>query len=104
MNKIFEKLTCIVDEMDIMRLTLQKVQCIYFESIERHFLKFGYKLCDLLNILINQGFQILEIEGDKVWNVSSNCYPESSNNLVGVREISAFLKRTNFHFSSESKE
>lgn len=84
--------------------TLQKVQCIYFESIERHFLKFGYKLCDLLNILINQGFRILEIEGDKVQNVSSNYYPESTKNLVGVREISAFLKRTNFHFSSESKE
>lgn len=84
--------------------TLQKVQCIYIESIERHFLKFGYKLCDLLNILINQGFQILEIEGDKVWNVSSNCYPESTKNLVGVREINSFLKRTNFHFSSESKE
>lgn len=80
--------------------TLQKVQCIYFESIERHFLKFGYKLCDLLNMLIFQGFRILEIEGDKVRNVSSNYYPESTKNLVGVREISAFLKRTNFHFSS----
>jgi len=83
--------------------TLQKVQCIYIESIERHFLKFGYKLCDLLNILINQGFQILEIEGDKFWNVSSNCYPESSNNLVGVREISDFLKRTNFQFFQKAK-
>jgi FkbM family methyltransferase len=81
--------------------TLQKVQCIYFESIERHFLKFSYKLCDLLNILINQGFRILEIEGDKVRNVSSNYYRETSKNLVAVREIQAFLNRTSFEFSSE---
>ncbi len=81
--------------------TLQKVQCIYFESIERHFLKFGYKLGDLLNILINQGFRILEIEGDKVWSVLPNSYRKTSKNLVAVREIQAFLNRTSFEFSSE---
>jgi FkbM family methyltransferase len=80
---------------------LQKVQCIYFESIERHFLKFGYKLDDLLNVLTNHGFQILEVQGNKVWNISPNCYPKTSKNLVAVREMQAFLKRTSFQLSSE---
>jgi len=80
---------------------MQKVQCIYFEALDRHFLKFGYKLADLLNILINHGFQILEVQGNKVWNISPDCYPKTSKNLVAVREMHTFLKRTGFRFSSE---
>jgi len=80
---------------------LQKVQCIYFESIERNFLKFGYKLDDLLSILINHGFRILEAQGNKVWNISPACHPKFSKNFVAVRDIGTFLKRTNFQFSPE---
>ncbi len=80
---------------------LKNVQCIYFEAVERHFLKFGYNLGDLLNILISQGFQILRIEGDKVWSVLPNSYRKMSKNLVAVREIQPFLNRTSFEFSSE---
>lgn len=80
---------------------LQKVQCIYFEVLDRHFLKFGYKLADLFNILTTHDFQILEVQGNKVWSILPNCYPKSSKNLVAVREMQAFLKRTSFEFSSE---
>lgn len=80
---------------------LQKVQCIYFEALDKHFSKFGYKLADLLKILINHGFQILEVQGNKVWNISPDCYPKTSKNLVAVREMHTFLKRTGFRFSSE---
>jgi len=80
---------------------LQKVRCVYFESIERHFLKFGYKLDDLLSVLIKHGFRILEAQGTKVWNISPACHPKYSYNLVAVRDISVFLKRTNFQLSQE---
>ena len=83
------------------RKALQKVQCIYFESIETNFLKFGYKLDDLLNLLTNYGFQILEVKGDRARCIPSKPPLQACNDLVAVREIRSFLKRTNFRFSPE---
>lgn len=80
---------------------LQKVKCIYFESIEKNFLKFGYKLADLLDLLTDRGFQILKVQGDKVWSILPKQYPDSCQDIVAVRDIPDFLKRTNFQFSSD---
>lgn len=80
---------------------LQKVQCVYFESIEENFLKFGYVLDDLISLLTGHGFQILAVQGNKVWSILSKQYLQSCRDLAAVREIDAFLERTNFQFSSE---
>lgn len=80
---------------------LKNVRCIYFEAIERHFSKFGYKLEELLNILVNYDFKILEISANKVYRLPSFHYLGFSNNLIAVRDINSFLKRTNFLFSAK---
>ncbi len=74
---------------------LQKIQCIYFETVDSIAARFGYNSSDLLGILIDNGFQILEVQDNKARTV----LPDSewtSSNLVAVRDISAFLKRTAF--------
>jgi len=80
---------------------LKNVRCIYFEVIERHFSKFGYKLEELLNILVNYDFKILEISANKASRPPPFHYLRFSNNLIAVRDINAFLKRTNFLFSAK---
>lgn len=64
--------------------TLRKVQCVYFESIERNCLTYGYGIADLLQLLINQGFKILAIEGNRVRSIVPELCPESWKNLVAV--------------------
>jgi FkbM family methyltransferase len=75
---------------------LKNVQCIYFEAIERHFLKFGYRLEDLLNVLRSHHFEIFEVSADEVCRIHPSCYPKFSTNLVAVRDVNAFSKRTKF--------
>ncbi len=80
---------------------LGRVQCVFFECIERHFLRFGYKCQDLLTILLESGFRLLAIEGENVCHVSVSSRPISARNLIAVRSINAFLERTRFGLALE---
>lgn len=78
---------------------LKKVQCVYFESIESNFAKFGYGLDDLLNIFVAHEFVILEIHNGTVRDISSgHSACPACEDLVAVRETETFLKRTNYQF------
>jgi len=79
---------------------LKNVQCIHFEAIEEHYSRFGYKLQDLLGMLIDYDFEIFEVNGEKLYSVHPGSYPKFSCNLVAVTDVDAFFKRTGFSVES----
>lgn len=78
---------------------LSKVQCVYFESMAKNTLRYGYKPEELLTFLIRHGFEILELRNNNVRLINPKQYTNSSDDLIAVRDSRAFLARTDFQFS-----
>lgn len=81
--------------------TLEKVSCIYFESWERHFGRYGYACRDVTNLLAKKGFTLLKLVGNEsVVPVEDEHTSITCENLVAVRELRDFLERTQFHLTA----
>ncbi len=77
--------------------TLEKVICIYFESWERHFSRYGYACRDVVNLLINKGFTVLKFtSNESVVRVNVDHNSATCENLIAVRVLEHFLERTQF--------
>jgi len=76
---------------------LDKTDCIYYESWEKHYTKFNYKTQDVLAFLSGKGFKIFRIiENELIREIKDPSNYESSQleNLIAVKDIEAFIKRT----------
>lgn len=73
---------------------LQKTSCVYFENWERLYAKYGYTSSEVLNMLRSCGFDIYRIKGDKIILISSTYDADISENLLAIRDLSDFMKRT----------
>lgn len=77
--------------------TLQITECIYFESWEQHFQKYGYTCTDLFEFLNNCGFQLFKRIQEKVIAPIPTDYVSLRNeNLIAVRDPEKFVTRTSF--------
>lgn len=77
--------------------TLRKVSCIYFESWERHFSKYGYTCRDVINLLSEQGFTVLKFaDNESVVRVEVDHSSTVCENLVAARTLEDLLERTQF--------
>ena len=77
--------------------TLSKVSCVYIESDEAHFAKYGYSCADVIGLLQDSGFTMLRLTDDGA--VAPICSQYSSvhcENLIAVRNLKTFLERTGF--------
>ena len=80
--------------------TLRHVRCVYFESWERHFAKFRYRLQDLLDLLQDAGFQVFrQIAVGMLSAVEDDC-SEHCENLIAVRDPAEFASRSGYRFES----
>jgi len=76
---------------------LDKTDCIYYESWEKHYTKFNYKTQDVLAFLSGKGFKIFRIiENELIREIKDPSNYESSQleNLIAVKDVEAFIKRT----------
>jgi FkbM family methyltransferase len=81
--------------------TLGKVSCIYFESWERHFSKYGYACRDVINLLTGKGFTVLKfVDNESVVPVKVDHSSTVCENLVAVRTLEDFLERTQFRLTA----
>lgn len=81
--------------------TLERVSCIYFESWERHFSRYGYACRDVINLLTKKGFTVLKFAGDEsVAKVKVDHSSTTCENLLAVRVLEDFLKRTQFRLTA----
>ena len=71
--------------------------CVYFEVDEAHFARHGYATDDLLGLLRRAGYTILRLEeGRRVARVPAGFTATACENLIAVRSVPDFLRRTGF--------
>jgi FkbM family methyltransferase len=81
--------------------TLQKVSCIYFESCESHFSRYGYACSDVIGLLVRKGFTVLKlVDSERIVPVHAYYCSSECENLMAVRPLEDFLKRTQFHMTA----
>lgn len=78
---------------------LDKTDCIYYESWEKHFTKLNYRTQDIIVILKEKGYKIFRIVGkEHICEIKDASHYESSHleNLIAVKDVVAFIKRTGY--------
>jgi hypothetical protein len=81
--------------------TLDRVSCVYFESWEHHFKRYGYACRDVITLLARKGFTILRPTGnDSVISVEMDYSSTVCENLMAVRGLEDFLQRTQFRLAA----
>jgi FkbM family methyltransferase len=74
---------------------LKATDCVFFEVSEAHFQRFGYTLATLLAHLVERGFTLLKAVGEAgAESISSGYATNTVENLIAVRDIQDFARRT----------
>jgi len=79
---------------------LENVRCICYESAEDHFQEFGYSCTELNSILTAKGFDLYRFADDGLLRIGESYISERPENIVAIRNIDDFRKRTGFEVSS----
>jgi FkbM family methyltransferase len=79
---------------------LENVRCICYESVEDHFQEFGYSCTELNDILREKGFDLFRFADNGLLRIGESYISESAENIIAVRDIDDFRKRTGFEVSS----
>lgn len=80
---------------------IKKINCIYFEVVKKNYEKYGYTPKEIFDFLINEGFQLFIIsEGKKITPIMTDFNPYAAN-VLAIRKIDDFLKRTKFTLEDE---
>jgi FkbM family methyltransferase len=78
---------------------LDKTDCIYYESYEPGYNRFGYKTQEVSNLLNRKGFKIFRVVGKSyICEIKDldNYISYTSENLIAVKDIEVFIKRTGY--------
>ncbi|WP_371504435.1 FkbM family methyltransferase [Nitrosopumilus adriaticus] len=74
--------------------TIEKINCIYFEVIEKNYKKYGYSPKEIFNLLKNKGFKLFIIsEKNTIKPIDSDYNPYAAN-VLAIRKIDEFQNRT----------
>ena len=73
--------------------TLLKTDCVFFESWNTHFEKYGYKCSDVFGVLKSSGFEIYKIFNQEVKRISENYVSTQCEDLIAVRDFKNFKSR-----------
>jgi FkbM family methyltransferase len=73
---------------------LRRTQCVYFESCDAHCARFGHLAGDVIELLINSGFQCFQIADNHLAAVSSGHRSPICENLLAVRNVDTLATRT----------
>jgi FkbM family methyltransferase len=79
------------------RLILEKTECIYYESWQDHFEKYGCSVMDVQRILEMSGFTIYRFNGKKCLSPVKEQYNlKNCENLIAIKDASRFCDRTGY--------
>lgn len=85
---------------------LKKTDVVYFEFIQRLYIKYGYMLSDIFEILNSVGFNIYMITNNEILRLSlldiRSQRKDIPDNLFAIRDIDGFMKRTGNKFQLNS--
>ena len=80
--------------------TLNHTDCIYFECVERLYQNYGYSFNELFDFLILHNFKIYRFSDKQLENLSKNSLLSESQNLLAIKDIDQFIKRTKYQIFS----
>jgi len=79
---------------------LSMTDCIYIESYEVHFNKYGYSSLDLFNYMRLNGFKILKMSGENTLNeISPDYLSLTCENIIAVKDIVSFIAKTHYQIN-----
>jgi len=78
---------------------LENSLCIYYESAENHFQQFGYSCLQLNDLLRAKGFNLFRFANDRLLSIDKSYISENAENIIAVRDIDDFKKRTGLEVS-----
>ena len=79
---------------------LKRTGCVFFEVSALHFDRFGYATREVLNLLVSAGFLLFRISGSTALAaISTEFDTEEFENLVALRDETAFKRRTGWTIS-----
>ena len=76
--------------------TLDVTACIYFESWEPHFARYGYRGRDLFDWLRARDYRLYLVRGDVLLTLAEDHVSTECEDLVAVRDLPALLARTGY--------
>ncbi len=83
--------------------TLQHTDLVYFEAWEQHFARFGYRFADVWRSLRRADFEVLRLAGaGHVARVAESYCPQPCQNLLAVRNLGQFRRRTGLVMEEEN--
>lgn len=76
---------------------LPRVDCVFFESFDDHFRQYGTRTSEVTGFLRSSGFSIFrKTLGNEISEVGDHHRSSKIENLIGVRDVKAFIDRTGF--------
>lgn len=75
------------------KTTLEKTDCVFFESWETHFKKYGYGCADVFNILKMSGFKIYKAAGVELIEIKDDYISVDCEDLIAIRDLESFKSR-----------
>lgn len=78
---------------------LKNILCIYYESAESHFQKFGYGCLELNRLLREKGFDLFSFADNRLLRIGESYISEKAENIIAIRDIDDFTRRTGLEVS-----
>lgn len=79
---------------------LPRVQCIFIETWEAHFTRYGYSCTDVHARLRAQGFRLFRVVDGTLRDVEPGYVSERCEDLIGIRDAADFAARTGYVLSN----
>lgn len=80
---------------------LKRTNCVYFESNAAHLVKYGHTCDEVFHVLRNARFVLLRLLEDKTVELIKPSYvSKKTENLIAVKNLDKFLKRTGYHLGA----
>lgn len=77
--------------------TLRLAKCVYFESADAHFERYGYTSPEIFKLLSKRGFKVFKITPTNMISEIPEGYTSSiKEDLVAIRIVDEFLERVGF--------
>ena len=75
---------------------LKNTKCVHFPVIRKQFQNFGYDYQEIFDLLKNNGFELYGFSKEKeIWKINQN-YTSSNEDLLAIRNIEEFIKKTDY--------
>jgi FkbM family methyltransferase len=75
---------------------LKNSDCIWFESYEEHFNRFGYSTVDIIRLIKKNNFSVWKISNGVLKILDDNYKSLACENLIAIKNLDDFISRTAF--------